>query len=62
MLWLWTYWTQHHPDGTPRWLRPRLRPVTALWLWPLLIVVMMICATEGQGIVSWVTHMYTGGR
>jgi len=60
--WLLDYWARQHPDGGPQWLRPRLRPVTALWLWPLILVALLICATEGQPIVSWVAHMYGGGH
>jgi hypothetical protein len=26
------------------------------------LVALMIFATEGQPIVSWIAHMYTGGR
>jgi len=62
MLWLWDYWMKRHPDGVPRWLRPRLRPVTVLWLWPLLLVAMMILAIEGQAIFAWIGHMYGVGR
>jgi hypothetical protein len=60
--WVLEYWARHHPDGGPGWLRPRLRPATALWLWPLLLVALMIFATEGQPIVSWIARMYTGGN
>jgi hypothetical protein len=61
MLWLWNSWTQRQPEGEPQWLRPRLSPVTVLWLWPVLLVAMMLLATEGQAFFAWVAHMYAGG-
>jgi len=59
--WFLDYWGRNHPEGSPGWLRPRLSPVTALWLWPLLLVALMILATEGQPVVAWIAHMYGGG-